>query len=58
VQRVEKILEEKDVAIGDLRKENTALRGEVEHINEEKKILIEAIFEKDLVIKEYEMRIQ
>jgi len=58
VQRVEKILEEKDVTIGELKKENTALHGEVEHINEEKKILIEAIFEKDLVIKEYEMRIK
>lgn len=58
MQRVEKILEEKDVTIGELKKENTALHGEVEHINEEKKILIEAIFEKDLVIKEYEMRIK
>lgn len=31
---------------------------QLEQVGEEKKILIEAIFQKDIVIKEYEARIQ
>lgn len=53
VQRVESILQEKDGQISDLQKESQSLKDVNEKIGEEKQILIEAIFEKDMVIREY-----
>ncbi len=58
VQRVEAILQEKDGQISDLQKESQSLREVNEKIGEEKKILIEAIFEKDMVIREYEAKLR
>lgn len=58
VQRVESILQEKDGQIGDLQKESQSLRESNEKMGEEKKILIEAIFEKDMVIREYEAKLR
>lgn len=53
VQRVEKILEEKELQITSLETGKKLLEESLDQANEEKKILIEAIFEKDLVIKEF-----
>jgi hypothetical protein len=58
VQRVEMILEEKEYALQEARQSNEQLKEEVDKVVEEKKILIEAIFEKDLVIKEYEAKLK
>lgn len=58
VQRVESILQEKDGQISDLQKESQSLRESNEKMGEEKKILIEAIFEKDMVIREYEAKLR
>ena len=58
VQRVESILQEKDGQISELQKETTSLRDANEKMGEEKKILIEAIFEKDMVIREYEAKLR
>lgn len=58
VQRVESILQEKDGHISDLQKESQSLRESNEKMGEEKKILIEAIFEKDMVIREYEAKLR
>ncbi len=58
VQRVESILQEKDGQISELQKESQSLRESNEKMGEEKKILIEAIFEKDMVIREYEAKLR
>lgn len=57
VQRVECILSEKELAAAEHKRENEKLREEVSMVSDEKKILIEAIFEKDIVIKEYENKL-
>ena len=51
-------MEEKEQVIENNKKETEELKEEVYKVNEEKKILIEAIFEKDMVIKEYEARLK
>ena len=51
-------MEEKEQIIEDNRNETEDLKEEVYKVNEEKNILIEAIFEKDMVIKEYEAKLR
>jgi hypothetical protein len=58
VQRVESILQEKDGQINDLQKESQTLKEANNRMGEEKNILIEAIYEKDMVIREYETKLR
>lgn len=44
MQRVEKILEEKEAQVVELESDNKGLQQSLERATEEKKILIEAIF--------------
>ena len=52
VQRVEQILEDKEIVLDSARKDNAKLSEQIDQIGEEKKILIEAIFQNDIVIRE------
>ncbi len=58
VQRVEQILEDKEIVLDSARKDNAKLSEQIDQIGEEKKILIEAIFQKDIVIREYEAKLK
>lgn len=58
VQRVEGILQEKELALEEMRQKQEETQRELEKAEEEKKQLIEAILEKDGVIHEYEHRVR
>lgn len=51
VERVEDILADKEQALEETKAEKDKAKGELAKVGEEKKILIEAIFQKDMVIK-------
>jgi hypothetical protein len=57
VQGVEKILEEKEQRILELQDESKSLNNSLDRVNGEKELLIDAIYQKDLVIREYETRL-
>lgn len=57
MQRVERILEEKETNISDLQQETKALTQSLQQAKEENQLLIEAVLSKDLIIKEFQAKI-
>jgi hypothetical protein len=57
VQRVERILEEKEANMTDLQQETKVLNHYLEQTKEENQLLIEALLSKDLIIKEFQAKI-
>ena len=57
VQRVERILEEKETNITDLQQETKVLTQSLRQAKEENQLLIEALLSKDLIIKEFQAKI-
>lgn len=57
MQRVERILEEKEAHIGELQRGEAALSQSLERASGEKQLLIEALYSKDLIIREFQAKL-